>query len=165
MIKHVDEKNAAATKSKNSRETGSINKPRFRHSSAGLQSTQTRNTEYETKPAPPPPQSQQSHQQQSSQSQQQAEQTSSSSSFSTSEQQFPNNAATPFNSLNVYGNKTASVVSLNGPPNKTEYYNSKELAQTPMIYHRDSSSMLQAGNFSSQLIRFTHEKYQSDAKF
>lgn len=155
MIKHVDE-----AKSKNSREKSSVNKPRFRHSTAGLQSTQT--SEYETKTTPPPPQSQQQHQQQSSQSQQQAEQT---SSFPTSEQLFPNNAASPFNSLNVYGNKGAPIVSLNGGPPKTEYY-SKELAQTPMIYHRDSgSSMLQAGNFSSQLIRFTHEKYQSDAKF
>lgn len=159
MIKHVDE-----SRSKNSREKGNVNKPRFRHSTgSGLQSTQT--SEYETKPVlPPPSQSEQQHQQQSPQSQQQAEQT---PSFSTSEQTFPNNAASPFNSLNLYGNKAAPVVSLNGGlPNKTAYYNSKELAQTPMIYHRDSgNSMLQAGNFSSQLIRFTHEKYQNDAKF
>lgn len=43
---------------------------------------------------------------------------------------------------------------------KSEFYN-KELAQASMIYHRD---ITQPENFSSQLIRFTQEKYPN-AKF
>lgn len=43
---------------------------------------------------------------------------------------------------------------------KSEFYN-KELAQASMIYHRD---ITQPDNFSSQLIRFTQEKYPN-AKF
>lgn len=44
---------------------------------------------------------------------------------------------------------------------KTEFYN-KELAQASMLYHRD---ITQPENFSSQLIRFTQEKYPNNAKF
>lgn len=44
---------------------------------------------------------------------------------------------------------------------KTEFYG-KELAQASMIYHRDHT---QPENFSSQLIRFTQEKYPSNSKF
>lgn len=44
---------------------------------------------------------------------------------------------------------------------KSEFYN-KELAQASMIYHRD---LTQPENFSSQLIRFTQEKYPNNAKF
>lgn len=44
---------------------------------------------------------------------------------------------------------------------KTEFYN-KELAQASMLYHRD---ITQPENFSSQLIRFTQEKYPNNPKF
>lgn len=44
---------------------------------------------------------------------------------------------------------------------KPEFYN-KELAQASMLYHRD---ITQPENFSSQLIRFTQEKYPNNAKF
>lgn len=44
---------------------------------------------------------------------------------------------------------------------KTEFYN-KELAQASMIYHRD---ITQPENFSSQLIRFTQEKYPNNTKY
>lgn len=44
---------------------------------------------------------------------------------------------------------------------KTEFYN-KELAQASMLYHRD---ITQPENFSSQLIRFSQEKYPNNTKY
>lgn len=66
-----------------------------------------------------------------------------------------------FDAPNIYKTEPFKAEIYRNEVLKTEFYN-KELAQASMLYHRD---MNQPENFSSQLIRFTQEKYPSNAKF
>lgn len=137
MIKHVDEK---ASKGESNQDIDCVNKSRFRQGS--MQSTQTTDSlkmfgiNESSKTVP--------------QQQSQVDQT-----FST--EQFQNSA---FDTSNVYKTPFKTEIYRNDGP-KTEFYN-KDMAQASMIYHRD---LAQSDNFSSQLIRFTQEKYPNNTKF
>lgn len=147
MIKHVDEK---ASKSENNQDSNmdmsNVNK-RFRHET--MQSTQTTENlklfgmSESAKNVPQPPQQQS-----------QVEQA-----FSTEQQPFQNTA---FDASNLYKPPISFKTEIyRNDGHKSDFYN-KDMAQASMIYHRD---LAQSENFSSQLIRFTQEKYPSNSKF
>lgn len=66
-----------------------------------------------------------------------------------------------FEASNLYKTETFKTEIYRNEVLKTEFYN-KELAQATMLYHRDLN---QPENFSSQLIRFSQEKYPNNTKF
>lgn len=66
-----------------------------------------------------------------------------------------------FEAANIYKSDAFKSEIYRNEVLKTEFYN-KELAQASMLYHRD---LTQPENFTSQLIRFTQEKYPNNAKF
>lgn len=66
-----------------------------------------------------------------------------------------------FEAANIYKTDTFKSEIYRNEVLKSEFYN-KELAQASMLYHRD---LTQPENFTSQLIRFTQEKYPNNAKF
>lgn len=66
-----------------------------------------------------------------------------------------------FDSPNIYKTESFKSEIYRNEALKAEFYN-KELAQASMLYHRDIN---QPENFSSQLIRFTQEKYPNNSKF
>lgn len=66
-----------------------------------------------------------------------------------------------FDTPNIYKTEPFKTEIYRNEVLKTEFYN-KELAQASMLYHRDIN---QPENFSSQLIRFTQEKYPNNTKF
>lgn len=66
-----------------------------------------------------------------------------------------------FEAANIYKTEPFKSEIYRNEVLKSEFYN-KELAQASMLYHRD---LTQPENFTSQLIRFTQEKYPNNAKF
>lgn len=150
MIKHVDEKVAKGEHNHGQNvDVSCVNKTRYRH---GMTTTQTTENlklfEMPQHPSKTNPQQ--------SQSQSQIDQTN----FQSTET-FQNPA---FDTSNVY--KTPSVATFKSEiyrsdALKQEFYN-KDMTQASMLYHRDLS---QSEHFSSQLIRFTQEKYSTNTKF
>lgn len=137
MIKHVDEK---ASKS----DQGNFD----------LQTT--KNAAQITQSQPQSQQQQSSHQQAQQQSSHQ----------SIAEQSFNQNNTGPFQNqnfevTNIYKTDAFKSEIYRNEVLKSEFYN-KELAQASMLYHRD---LTQPENFTSQLIRFTQEKYPNNTKF
>lgn len=74
---------------------------------------------------------------------------------------FNQNNSEPFQNQNFDGPNHFKTEIYRNEVLKSEFYN-KELAQASMLYHRD---ITQPENFSSQLIRFTQEKYPNNTKF
>lgn len=101
-----------------------------------------------------------------SQSQPQSHQSGPQSSHPSDHASFNQNNSEPFQSpnfeaANIYKTDTFKSEIYRNEVLKSEFYN-KELAQASMLYHRD---LTQPENFTSQLIRFTQEKYPNNAKF
>lgn len=108
----------------------------------------------------------QSQSQSQSQSHQSAQQSAHQSVTAADHASFNQNNTEPFQSqnfeaTNIYKTEPFKSEIYRNEVLKSEFYN-KELAQASMLYHRD---LTQPENFTSQLIRFTQEKYPNNAKF
>lgn len=104
---------------------------------------------------------QQLSQVQQQQQQQQQHQTPQPSPHQSIDHAFNQNNSEPFQNPNFETPNIFKTEIYRNEVLKTEFYN-KELAQASMLYHRD---ITQPENFSSQLIRFTQEKYPNNSKF